>query len=281
MEIHNFTIQRKSRKEDENFVVIPIGDIHLGCAGCNQAVLRETIKEIENNKNYYWVGMGDYIEAVNPNDKRFDPYSIDPSYNIKDLSSLITTQIEDIKSYFRPIKDKCLGLLCGNHEETIRKYYYRDIVLEMAHEFKVKYMGYAGFIQLRFVAPNTGKYKPTSRVFEIFAHHGYGGGRTSGPKVNKLEGLAKKYDVDLVLFAHVHQKIIAPPIVRIGVNQTRTKLVQKTTHAVTTGSFKKAYVLGGTTYEERFNYGPSDLGTIKITIYPGNAKDIRTVIEMS
>lgn len=277
MQITEYTIHRKTKSEHEQFILIPIGDIHLGSAGCDQAKLKETIKFIETNSHAYWIGMGDYIEAINPSDPRFDPYSIDPSYNIKDLSSLITTQVEDIKAYFRPIKDKCICLLTGNHEEKVRTRYYRDVTLEMANEFNVKYIGYTGFIRMRFKNP-TGNGR---RVFDIYAEHGYGGGRTSGPKVNKLESLARKFDVDLILSAHVHQKVIAPPIIRISVDHRNQKLVARKTHAITTGSYKKAFVLNADSYEEKFGYGPSDLGSIKIRLYPRYRLEKEIIIEMN
>ena len=129
MELADYTIKRKHKNETECFTLVPIGDIHLGAAGCAVQRLNETIDFIASEPSVYWVGMGDYIDAINPSDKRFDPTSIDPSYNIKNLSQLITTQINDLKSMFRPIKDKCIGLLAGNHEDHIRKQFKWDVTV--------------------------------------------------------------------------------------------------------------------------------------------------------
>ena len=125
MNIVNKTIIYHSRSDV--FTLIGLGDCHLGNVGFETRKFLDTIDEIKNNRNYLWVGTGDYIEAINFADKRFDPKSIDPCYDIKDISRLVQIQIEDMVSYLKPIADKCLGICVGNHEETIRLSYYYDV----------------------------------------------------------------------------------------------------------------------------------------------------------
>ena len=273
MNIFVYTITRKTKSETDFYELIPIGDVHLGSAGCDYARLQRTIDYIKETPNCWWCGMGDYIEAINLNDKRFDPRSIDPSYNIKSLSHLVTTQINDIKAYFRPIKDKCIGMLTGNHEDTIRLKYYRDCTLEMAEEFGVNYLGYDGFICLKFILKNSTQIA----TYKIYLHHGWGGSRKSGAKINRIESFMHDINADLVLLAHEHKKIIAPPHVRLDVNNKYTDVDDQKTYGAMTGCYKKAYVIGGMTYEERNGYGPADLGSIKIKFYPGSRhrKDLR------
>ncbi len=254
---------------------MPISDIHIGSAGCDIRKLLETIKYIQDSPNRFWLGVGDYCECINISDHRFDPYSIDPRYNIPMLSRLIDTQKEDFMSYLDPIKDKCLGLLTGNHEETIRLRYHHDLLYEVCEKWNMRgcNIGYDGFIRLRFIRNKSTDSKPSSHVFVIYASHGFGSSRTSGTKVNRLEGVAHSFDADIIILAHEHKKVIAPPIIKLGLTE-RGDLVQHKQMAVMSGSFKKSYVQGATSYEEKTGYPPSDLGTVKIIITPAT-RDLR------
>lgn len=42
------------------FSIIPLGDVHIGNAACDEELLDETIAEIKNRPNTYWIGLGDY-----------------------------------------------------------------------------------------------------------------------------------------------------------------------------------------------------------------------------
>jgi len=102
----------------EWFNIIPLGDIHLGHAGCDFRYLKDMLKWIEEKSNTFWIGMGDYIDAINYSDPRFDPKTVMAKYLVQgDIDKIIQMQIEDIVDLFEPIKGKCLGLLRGNHEE--------------------------------------------------------------------------------------------------------------------------------------------------------------------
>lgn len=252
-----------------------MSDIHLGAAGCDIPKLEETINYIKESPNRYWIGVGDYCECINISDPRFDPYSIDPRYNIPMLSRLIKTQTSDILSYLTPIKDRCLGLFTGNHEETIRLRYHHDVLYEMAEKWDMRgiNVGYDGFIRLRFIRNKSTGSPASSHVFVIYASHGFGSSRTSGPKVNRLENVAHSFDADIIILAHEHKKVIAPPIIKLGLTE-RGDLVQRKQIAVMSGSFLKSYVQGATSYSEKAGYPPSDLGTVKITITP-ETRDLR------
>ena len=62
------------------YVIRPLGDIHLGNENCDVDKLKSVVKEISKMKNVIVIGMGDYIDGINPSalwaDKRLDPYTI-------------------------------------------------------------------------------------------------------------------------------------------------------------------------------------------------------------
>ena len=124
----NFTV----KSANEKFSIIPIGDIHLGNRGCDIERLKKLVMWIKNKDNCYWIGMGDYIEAIVYTDKRFDPESIDDTYLTPRLADAVHQQKRDIINLLNPIADKCLGLHRGNHEEKMRLEHHTDIIYEMA-----------------------------------------------------------------------------------------------------------------------------------------------------
>lgn len=279
MEITTYRIKRTGKSETDFYTIIPIGDSHIGSAGFDEKRLRETVEIIRTHDNYYWIGMGDLIEAINLNDKRFDPRSIDSSYNIKNLDNLITTQIEDCKNIFRPIKDKCLCMLTGNHEETIRLRYYRAVTMEICNEFKVKYMGYDGLLRIIF-DQSKDKTIGNKTSFDFYLHHGYGGGRTPGAKTNILEKQCRMWNVDVVVMAHLHAKVCTPPLITLSLNHQSTKILSRKCYGVMTGCYRKSHVLGGISYEERMGYGANDLGSPRIKLYPRNRLEKAVRIEI-
>lgn len=271
MQIIQNHIVYPSRKSTFNF--IGLGDIHLGNVGCDIKKLTEMISWIKETPNTYIIGMGDYCEAIQIDDPRFDDRSVDSYFKIKDISLLINKQIEAIIKLLYPVKNKILGLLTGNHEETYRLHYHRDIVYEIAKGLNLfdKVLGYDGFIQVFF------KRQPKvcnndRQMFTIYATHGFGSARKSGSKVNRLEDFTHFIDADLILVGHEHKKIIAPPIIKLGVTKSG-KLCQHKILSVMTGSFLRGYVENATTYIEKKCYSPCDLGVVKV-IYKPFTRDI-------
>lgn len=251
------------------FGIVPIGDSHLGNVGFDKKKFQEVVDWVKDDPSIYWIGTGDYIDCINPADKRFDPESVGPEYTIKDLSRLIPQQIDDLARLLDPIKKKCLCLVVGNHEEHIRLKFNFDIGYELSKRFNAPLLGYDGWLQLllkRNVNRSNGDHRGLPSVtYNIYISHGFGGGRSTGPKINRLEEVATYMDADLIILGHGHKRIVAPPILKICLDRNGNVRTRKQI-AVMAGSFLKGYVEGSTTYVEKQGYHPSDLGTIKIDL---------------
>ena len=95
-----------------------LGDTHEGAANhCNEK-LKKAIELIEKDGDA-WIGLGDYVDCINHRDPRFNPQEISERYCIKDLEDLPRRQSDHFLSAIAPIKDRCLGLIYGNHEDSI------------------------------------------------------------------------------------------------------------------------------------------------------------------
>jgi hypothetical protein len=82
------------------------------------------------------VGLGDYCEWINVQDKRFDVATLAPWIEIGDLIDLAQVQRDRFLSIIKPIAGKCLAMCSGNHEGTIHRKTERDIYSEIVTTVK-------------------------------------------------------------------------------------------------------------------------------------------------
>lgn len=243
------------------FRLIPIGDIHIGDKGCDIPRLRRLVGWIKNKENTYWIGMGDYANCINYTDKRFDPSTVSPEY-LTDLDNVVSKQFDDLNKILSPIKDKCIGMHTGNHEETIRRKYHFDITRKFCDDWGVKYLGYSAFTRMHFKPNSTTR----RHMVTIYSTHGAAGGRYPGYKINRLERIAGKFDADIILYAHSHTKDVHTTTQLRVTGHKYPRVAMRKQVVALTGCFMKGYIEGGTSYVERFDYPPTDLGVVKITI---------------
>jgi hypothetical protein len=256
-------IPYESRSDKYN--IIPLGDIHLGNKGCDKQRLRDMISWIKDAPNCYWIGMGDYIDCINYTDKRFDPSTIDNKY-LNNLSNCVPMQTEDIIHFFEPIKDKCLGLHRGNHEEKIRLTYHYDVMYEIGKTLDIPLLEDSALIRLSFMRKGGGH-----EAFDIFSIHGRVGGRKGGNKINWLEDCISYINADIYLMAHSHIKEAEIKTQLYG--DQKVHIRQKKKVLGVTGSFLRGYTEESSSYTEKWMLPPTDIGVIKLTLIP-NRRDI-------
>ena len=250
----------KYKSRSEWFYVIPLGDIHLGNAGCDIKKFKEIVAWIKEHKNVWWLGMGDYVDCINYSDKRFDPDSLDERY-LENLSNCIPMQIDDIISLLEPIADKCIGLHRGNHEETIRLRYHHDVMAKMSDALNAPILKDSAITRLHF---NDGK--GHRNAFDIFSTHGSSGGRKGGGKINRLEDMIGFYDADVYIMGHSHIKATETKST-LYLDRHMNLKVRKRILAVT-GCFLRGYQEGKSSYVEKWGFPPTDTGVVKLMFNP-------------
>jgi len=254
--------------KDEWKKIVPLGDSHIGNSGCDMKALKDMVDWIKSKDDVAWVGMGDYIDAINYSDPRFDPKTISSKYMIEgNMDKIIQMQINDLVDLLEPIKDKCIGLLRGNHEETIRKHYHYDVLYEMAKDLELPrniLLYDTAIIRLRYKRKNSmGK---SSHCFDILCAHGNVGGRSYGYKANRVQDLHKYFLADIYLLAHSHIK--QAQLSNLIYFNTKGTMCKKKIVDAYTGCFLQAYKAGQTCYAEKGLFPPTDIGVIKIQIQP-------------
>lgn len=265
---------------EDVFEIIPIGDIHIGSAAVDEKLLRNTIEYVASDPNRYWIGMGDYCDFINLKDKRFDPTILAPWITTKALADIAGAQIEYATNLLKPIAHKCLALVEGNHETSVKQHYERDvyreigIAIKMAGEFPQDHnllIGYYGWLRLVFkrgLERNSPAFAMT-----INLHHGFGGGKMKGGKALNMERWIWTHDADVIIFGHTHNSdAFNAPIEMVDKNLNH-HIIKR--YGVYSGTYLRTNGIGFDTYSERAGYLPLSTGGVVIRIRPGamNAED--------
>lgn len=256
--------------------VIPLGDIHIGAAACDEKLFQKVIQRIEQGENHYWICMGDVADYINMKDPRFSVSSLAKWIGMSELRDLAGNQRRRFSDFVRPIASKTLAMVTGNHEASILKHYERDIHLEAVSDIKVNggfdadyniSVGYYGYLRLRFYASAKGEQKSASRVFMFNLHHGFTGGKLAGGKALNMQRWLWNHDCDVALQGHSHNTSIMKESVEYVDSAGRIR--QKTKYGAFTGTFLNTVNDGGSsTYSEIKGYFPLPIGGVEIEVRP-------------
>ena len=202
--------------------------------------------------------MGDYADCIIKDDKRFDMGGLAPWV---EPDNILRCQSDYLNDLFMPIKEKCIGLLTGNHEEKVHSSYQIDFTRNLAKDLGVPYAGYSCFLMLGFTRAHNSR-----RVYKIHAWHGAGASQTEGARIMRLMRLVNDVEAHIYLMGHLHAIAQYTPD-RLTCNDG--KIHSDSLVAVITGSWLKTYNQNSVpSYGERAGYKPSRIGCPVITIKP-------------
>lgn len=246
-------------KPSDNFLIAFTGDWHIGHVGVEFEYLQRALTWIRENKAF-WVGMGDWAHAIvpYPTEKRFDFEELDPQFLTPD------EQYGKVYELLKPIRKTGLMVLTGNHDDVLRRRNYHDFVDVLSLKLNVPYVGISGFLRLVF---KRGRHK---QKLDIFAHHGYFGGRTKAGKIRRVTDMADLFDADVYAMGHVHE-IDHTTNTRLYVDN-RLNVQEKVQHFFVTGSFLRGYIPNCSTYVERAMLKPTRLGSVAFRFWPETRK---------
>lgn len=262
--------------------IVAIGDIHLGANQCDKKLLRETIESVRTDPNALWIGMGDYGDFHDIRHRFFAASDLDPEiYNANNIGNFSRATQDALVDEFEPIKDKCIGLLMGNHEYNfMRRNLESGWMDDFAARLGVQNLGYTAVIHLVYrqaekTSSGKGKKKASKAKREevkytIFAVHGAG---ASGSVSGKKKRLQKYMDevfvgADIYLMGHVHLLDYTLDT-KLTTNEAGTEIVPLPRLGVITGTYLRTFsdsALPG--YGEMKGYAPTALGSPTVSITP-------------
>ena len=248
---YNQRIIMKDLVQFSKVYVVPLADWHLGCQDVALDVIQGYLDWIKQHDNAFTILNGDLLNCAGKETSAElfeDLITPDDAYN-------------QVRTMLEPIKNKILMITRGGHEGEIFRKVGTDFMARLAYDLgDIPYMPDGGMLGLRLE-----KCKHRA-VFFIYATHGWGGARTIGAKVKKVEDLAMAVDADCYVLSHDHTQSVhrlnklCPPKSRISVTrpvymQIARKLL------ISTGGFIRY-----SGYIQRMGYIPQDIGTPRILL---------------
>jgi predicted phosphodiesterase len=253
----------------DRFTLFFLGDVHEGAANHNETAFKKAVKLIEE-KGDAWIGLGDYIDAINHKDPRFNPKEVSERYKIEDLEDLPRLQSDYFMKGVESIKGKCLGLIYGNHEDTYRSHNTFDVVKYMTERMNVANLRHKACISLSFTGAGDSK---KSIPIKIWVCHGRGGGgMREGFPINKVFDVFRWVMGDVCVMGHLHQMAHRrAEYARYDYNALRKDPVWFGVN----GCFLDKSTEGNDGYFEQSAGMESSIGMLKLTIEP-SAMDKRS-----
>lgn len=229
-------------------------DIHRASSGCDVRQLHSDISKlkhaVEKGEKHLWIGGGDWANAINPKDKRYDAAAVAEAFRHHQGGTLFNEEVAALCADFRPIRDYGIGIGMGNHEASIAKYHEFNPARAVAEQLDLPYLGYSACIRLTIGAKKTS----SSTNVIIYWHHGHGASTTKGGKLNML---VKKQTVvrnaDIYLVGHLHDPVSCDDVVMEVSTSGSMKLKTRPIVSVMGRSYQKSHVTTKPQKPNQFN----------------------------
>ena len=241
--------------------LVPLSDFHIGAPQADLDNIKGYVDWIANHKNAYTLLNGDLFNAAT---KQSTPELYEYDEMITPDKELV--MLEDL---LRPISKKILGACAGGHElknlfRTVGADYMWHLMRNLGIEDK--YVRDGGTLLIK-----TKPLKESDNLFFVAVFtQGWGGARTRGAKIRKLEYLAQGFHADMYILSHDHTQNLARDNYLEIPSWNSNRVVVHRKLLVSTGGF-----LGYAGYPFRSGYQPADLGTPRIRIGKKIDKDGR------
>ena len=271
-----------------NHNVFFFGDLHLGTVLCHRDGIQQLIGAMQGSykscSNNYGICMGDMIEAITIDDKRYDMETTAEPYPLQQLHDAVTT--------LTPIASKLLVILKGNHEHKLWRF--GDLAAEIASQLNVPYGTYSSKLTIN---SKDGKY-----LYKIFVSHGRKGVNSAADDpIRRATNMAltlkrhlkfKAGDAVIMAKGHTHKLIVCEPESELYlIDNTKEIKQQHITSSqnapyihpdhryyINTGSFYKLYGKDGISgYAEIAEYDPLVLGYAVATVRDGKLQGVDKV----
>lgn len=213
--------------------LVLIGDVHCGATMCDVVRLMKTIDYVKNTRGCYAFLMGDLTENVTMNK--------DGSM-LEDQKEFPTEQIENIIKLLKPIKNKILGTIRGNHGLRTMKESLLDIDKLIASNLGVPYFKIGGNFLIQ-----VGK-----EVYKSAMQHGRSSGTNPLTELNKMKDVYSDSEVCALGHNHalMHGRHISFTLDKDGKEKARI------VHLLRTGTY-----LGYADYSREALYNPPLIGS--------------------
>lgn len=276
-------MQRIEKEIPRTCEVVFLGDTHGGSTLTHYAGIQMMIDYIASRKNCFWAHLGDWVEAIATDDKRFNMDTLKGE-------TIPHDQADEMVEIFSPIKEKGIVGLMGNHELKLHRITNLAKYICSKKNLNMPY----GTTECRIIFTHKGK-----RLFNVFCTHRIKLLRSQAKDFIQAEAnvkaalkqqLYKRFgDCAVMIAGHAHQLITIPPNPELylvdgpsGPKQNYlTGYMGREGEFIDpgrrfygcSGSTRKRYVDGIDDYSDI--YAPNELGCLIMTVEGGKVVDLR------
>lgn len=279
------------------------GDWHNGTKMQDSGAILQTVQDTKWTGSFF-VGMGDFIEAITVDDKR---------YEMALHKSSVAEQYHDVEEILEQIKDQTIIHLMGNHDWKLSRKY-GDYVKIMCDRLGVTYGDYTSIICI-YADPNkpiSSQHNPDLEkqyfLYKIYATHGF------GSIMSRIDSTSERYhsmnralrrklflknsDCKVMAMGHTHRLVVIPPITSLDLYTNQDDPPGHQIHSfysgeevsenghihpegrwyVNTGGYLRMFGEGMTGYAEVKGYDPIEIGFAKIICRDGEITEIKRMI---
>lgn len=191
-----------------DITVIPISDVHLGSQECMEQDFIKFIQTVKDTPNVYLILGGDLIDNGTKSSVT----------NVFRATMPPSTQKKEMANILKPVADRILCFVPGNHERRSGKDADDDPCYDIAAKLDLEHLYREN---IAFLKIQLGKKEHESGVrtegdkrpaYSIVVTHGAGGGILTGATVNRGERFGYVVDgMDALIMGHSHKPFITQP----------------------------------------------------------------------
>ena len=175
--------------------IIAIADYHWADPNSDHDKIRNDLKYIEEHENVFCVLNGDLMDCA-------------IASSVGDTYGATLTPTEELNvcvELFKPIADKILCVVPGNHEARHYRTNGIDMTMLMCQQLGIedRYSPTTALLFIR-VGGYNGKCHNRKVAYTMYVSHGNGGGRKEGGKIHRLVDLSTIVDADIYVCGHTH-----------------------------------------------------------------------------
>lgn len=261
------------------FEFVLLGDTHEGSRACAGDLVDNTLEWVMEKRDRFWAHMGDPIEAITCDDKRFTPGKNKPSIPVQEAKSA--------RKRYRKAASRNKAFLAGNHDGMLIRFgdLTRDIICDCDDNGRNS-MPYGGRMAKLSLSDKHGP------LFKLFLWHPSRVTIRSNAKdwqqqianrKARLKMLLEQLASDCLIMAmgHIHQLLVVDPAPRLELYDDGERLHQRYLGPgngaqdyierdrrwyCATGSYLRSQMLNEDTYAEIAGYPPVELGHVLITV---------------
>ena len=188
---------------NDDITIYPVSDVHLGSLEHNSDEWNKFVEKIKNESNSYIILNGDLMNNATRSSVS----------NVFDDVLRPREQKARLIEYLKPIKDKILCAVSGNHERRSGKDADNDPMYDIMCKLDLEdvYRQNTAFLKLQLGSKRDID-KRLGNTYTIVITHGTGGGIYTGATVNRNERFGYTIDnLDCLIVGHTHKGTVSKP----------------------------------------------------------------------